>query len=66
MKFSATGLVALIFLVATILSGIWLLAGGGPNGAGWVTGIAGGLFVVISILSRVLGGAWYTDNANGR
>jgi hypothetical protein len=66
MKFSQTGIVALIFLVATLAAGAWLLAGGGPDGAGWVTGIVGGLFVILAILSRVLGGAWFTDNAGGR
>ena len=65
MKFSATGLVALIFLAATIASGIWWASGGRPDGADYVTYIAGGLFIILSVLSRVLGGAWFTDSAGG-
>lgn len=54
-----------VLLVASICSVIWWFNGGAEDGAGWVAGIALVLAVIVAVMSRVLGGAWFTDNANG-
>lgn len=64
-KLTATAVVVLCFEVVALVAGVCWLVYGPQDGAKPVTLWFGGIGAVVAVLSRVLGGAWFTDNANG-
>lgn len=65
-KPTATLIVILLFALVGIIGAIWTLAGGAADGSKLVMYWFGGIALAGAVLSRLLGGAWFTDNANGR
>lgn len=56
-------IIALLFAAAGFVGLIWNLNGGARDGAPYLMYGGFGLCLAVGVLSRVLGGAWFTDNA---
>lgn len=65
-KPTATFVVFLLFFAAFLIGPIWTLCGGAADGSKMLMYWTGGIALAVAVLSKVLGGAWFTDSANGR
>jgi hypothetical protein len=64
-KPTSTLIVILLFAAVALGAFIWTLFGGAADGSKAVMYWFGGIAAVIALLSRVLGGKWFTDEAGG-
>jgi hypothetical protein len=66
MKKPTATLIAILFFAAIgIIGAVWTLFGGAADGSKLLMYWFGGIAVAGAILSRVFGGAWFTDSSGG-